>query len=287
MSRRTLSVPATVLRATSTAGGWLLRATAALTLLLCTGAGGGAATGGDPQATLSKEELVALLREIDRRQSNTGDYKAVAFIEQKERGKSDLLYEVAIYRRDADDKLLILFLKPKTEAGKGYLRIENNLFFYDPTVGKWERRTERERIGGTGSQRNDFDEPRLAEDFEPELIGVEPLGKFSTWHLKLRAKEGADVPYPVVELWIDRKTKNVLKQQERALSGRLMRTSYYPKWGRIYSESKGSYVYFPKEIRIYDEVEKGKQTRIVMRKVDLAPLDPNIFTKAWLESKSR
>ena len=236
---------------------------------------------------LTKDEMQRLLEQIDKRQRNNGDYKALAFIEQKERGKSDLLYEVAIYRRDEDDKLMLLFLKPKSEAGKGYLRIENNLFFYDPTVGKWERRTERERIGGTGSQRADFDESRLAEEFEPEFVGSEKLGKFDTYHLKLTAKEGADVAYPVVELWIDKKTGNVLKQQERALSGRLMRTSYYPKWGRLFSESKGEYVYFAKEIRIYDEVEKGKQTRIVMRKVDLSPLDPNIFTKAWLESKSR
>ncbi len=237
--------------------------------------------------TLSKEEMRRLLEEIDRRQRNNGDYKALAFIEQRERGKSDLLYEVAIYRRDRDDKLMLLFLKPKSEAGKGYLRLENNLFFYDPTVGKWERRTERERIGGTGSQRADFDESRLAEQFEPELVGSEKLGRFQTWHLKLTAKEGADVAYPIVELWVDKETGNVLKQQERALSGRLMRTSYYPKWGRVFSQSKGEDVYFPKEIRIYDEVEKGKQTRIVMRKVDLSPLDPNIFTKAYLESKSR
>ena len=34
-------------------------------------------------------------------------------------------------------------------------------------------------------------------------------------------------------------------------------------------------------------LEKDKKTTIVMQQVDLDPLDPNIFTKAWLESKSR
>ena len=79
----------------------------------------------------------------------------------------------------------------------------------------------------------------------------------------------------------------MLKRQERALSGRLMRTAYYPKWGKLYSESKGAEVYFPRQIRIYDEIEKGNQTIVVLRKVDLRPLDSNLFTKAWLESKSR
>ena len=66
-----------------------------------------------------------------------------------------------------------------------------------------------------------------------------------------------------------------------------MRTSYYPKWEKLHSPSKGADVYFPKEIRIFDEVEKGNQTLIVMQKVDLSALEANMFTKAWLESKSR
>jgi hypothetical protein len=46
-------------------------------------------------------------------------------------------------------------------------------------------------------------------------------------------------------------------------------------------------VYFPAEIRIFDEVEKGNSSLIVIKETDLRPLDANLFTKAWLESKSR
>ncbi|MFC1610575.1 outer membrane lipoprotein-sorting protein [Myxococcota bacterium] len=238
-------------------------------------------------ATLSDQEMTKILETIDERQSNSGDYKALAYIEQKERDKDDLLYEAIIYRRDDDDKLVILFTRPKAEAGKGYLRIDKNLFFYDPTVGKWERRTERERIGGTNSQRSDFDESRLAEEYTPEYVAEEKLGKFEVHHLVLNAKPGADVAYPVMHLWVDVETVNILKAQEMALSGRLMRTTYYPKWRTLFSQDKGADIYFPKEIRVFDEVEKGNSTLVVLRKVDLRPLAPNIFTKAWLESKSR
>ena len=240
-----------------------------------------------PAFAMSDAEMTKLLEQLDNRQKNSGDYKSLAFIEQKEKGKTDLVYEAVIYRRDEQDKLMIMFTRPKAEAGKGYLRIDKNLFMYDPTVGKWERRTERERIGGTNSQRSDFDESRLALEFNPKYVGEEKLGKFKVHHLKLEAKKDADVAYPVMELWVDVKTSNILKQQERALSGRLMRTSYYPKWNKLFSQSKGEDIYFPKEIRIFDEIEKGKSTLVVMRKVDLRPLDANIFTKAWLESKSR
>ena len=242
---------------------------------------------GQAFAAPTTEEMVGTLQTIDDRQTNNGDYTSLVFIEQKESGKADLVYQAVVYRRDADDKLVILFVKPQAEAGKGYLRIDDNLFFYDPTVGKWERRTERERIGGTGSNRQDFDESRLAIEYTPTFVGEEKLGNYTAQHLKLAAKPGEDVAYPVVELWVDAPTQNILKRQDFALSGKLMRTTYYPQWLKKYSESKGAEIYFPKEIRIYDEVQKGNQTTVVIQEVDLKTLDPSIFTKAWLESKSR
>lgn len=238
-------------------------------------------------AAPSAAEITRMLQTIDDRQRNSGDYKSLLYIEQKEQGKSDLVYQAVIYRRDASDKLVIMFLKPQSEAGKGYLRLDKNLFMYDPSVGRWERRTERERIGGTSSQRADFDESRLAEEYDAAYVAEEKLGNYTAHHLKLTAKSGVDVAYPVVEVWVDKATTNTLKRQEYALSGKLMRTSLYPSWVKQYSPSKGGEVYTPKEIRIYDEVQKGNDTTIVLQNVDLATLDDSIFTKAWLESKSR
>lgn len=228
-----------------------------------------------------------LLEVVDDRQRNSGDYKSLVYIQQKEKGKEDLLYEAVVYRRDEDDKLIILFAKPKSEQGKGYLRIDKNLFLYDPTVGKWERRTERDRIIGTNSRRSDFDESRLAEEYTPSYVGEEKLGNFAVHHLELKAKEGVDVAYPILHLWIDKESGNVLKRQEFALSGRLVRTTYNPQWAKLYSPSKKADVYYPKEIRIFDEIDKGNSTTILIRDVDLNSLPANIFTKAWLESKSR
>jgi Outer membrane lipoprotein-sorting protein len=236
---------------------------------------------------LTPKEMIQSLQLIDDRQFNSGDYKALAFVEQKQQGKTDLIYELLIFRRDKEDKLMMLFTKPKAEAGKGYLKVDKNLFMYDPTVGKWERRTERERIGGTDSQRSDYDESHYARDFTPSYVGVEKLGKFDVTHLRLNAKPEADVAYPVVDVWIDKATGNLLKAQQHALSGRLMRSSYYPEWRKMYSESKKDSIYFPRQIRIYDEVQKGNSTIVVLQDVELNALPVNIFTKAWLESKSR
>ena len=242
---------------------------------------------GRAHAALTTPEMVELLRHVDDRQKNNGDWRASAYLEQKEKDKVDVVYDTEYYRRSQDQKFMILFTKPKSSAGQGYLRIDKNLWFYDPSVGKWERRTERERIGGTNSRRSDFDESRLAEEYDPTDEGEEKLGAYTAHKLMLKGKAGIDLAFPMIRIWIDKATKNVLKRQEYALSGRLLRTSYYPKWKKVFSESKKADVYYPEEIRFYDEVEKANQTLVLIRAVDTHALPANLFTKAWLESKSR
>jgi outer membrane lipoprotein-sorting protein len=236
---------------------------------------------------LSDAELAALVKEVDERQRNQGDWKALCYMEQKEKGKTDVVYELLVYRRDEDDKQMFLFTKPKAEAGKGYLRIEKNLWLYDPSTGRWERRTDRERIGGTNTRRGDLDESRLVEEYDAKWEADEKLGVYAVHRVLLSAKPGVDVAFPVVRLWVDAATTNVLKRQEVALSGRLMRTAYYPRWKRIFSPSKKADVWYPEEIRMFDEIEKGSSTLILIKEIDLRPLEANLFTKAWLESRSR
>lgn len=239
------------------------------------------------QAALNKAQLLETIRTIDQRQSSLGDYRADVYLEEKTRGKTPIVQQAVVYRRSADARFIILFTKPKTMQGQGYLRIDKNLWFYDPSIGKWSRRTERERIGGTNSRRSDFDEPKMADEYDPEDGGQEKLGAFATQVITLRGKPGHDLAFPVVKLWIDKDTQNILKRQEFALSGRLLRTSYYPKWRKVFSPSKQGDVWYPEEIRIFDELEKDKSTLVMIRNVDLKPLAANQFTKAWLESKSR
>ncbi len=243
--------------------------------------------GGAQAAPLAAEALQPLLSRLDDRQRHPGDYKALIYMDQHKKGEEDLVYEAVIYRRDAEDRFMMLFSRPRTEAGKGYLKIDRNLWLYDPGVGKWERRTDREGLGGTGSKKSDFDPPRFANDFEHTYVAEEKLGRFAVHHLRLKARKGVEISYPNVDLWIDQATENVLKVQERALSGKLIRTVYYPKWKKVYSEAKKADIYYPKEIRAFDEVETGSRTTVVFKRIDLNPLPANLFTKAWLESQSR
>ena len=236
---------------------------------------------------LTKPELVEFLKAVDQRQQNQGDWRSMIYMEQKEKGKVDVAYEALVFRRSQDQKFIILFTQPKASQGQGYLRIDKNLWFYDPSVGKWERRTERERIGGTNSRRSDFDESRLAEEYDPEDNGEAKLGTYTAQVMTLHGKPDLDLAFPTIKLWVDKETKNILKREEYALSGRLLRTSFYTKWKKLYSESKKGDTWYPGEMRFYDEVEKANSTLILVKSVDMKPLEANQFTKAWLESKSR
>ena len=193
-------------------------------------------------APLTADDLQPMLQRLDDRQRHPGDYKALAFLEQKKKGEDDLVYEAVVYRRDKEDRFMMLFTRPRAEAGKGYLKIDCNLWLYDPGVGKWERRTDREGLGGTGSKRSDFDPPRFANDFEHSYVGEAKLGRFAVHHLRLKAKKGVSITYPNVDLWNAQTTENVLKVQERALSGKLslgienmLNSDYVPVLQQAYS----------------------------------------------------
>ena len=240
-----------------------------------------------PGRALTQAEALERVKLLDERTHNNGDFTGLCYLESKEKDKDDVVRELVYYRRSEGQRLLMLFTKPKAEAGKGYLRIEKNLWLYDPSTGKWERRTERERIGGSDSRRGDFDESRLAEEFDVKWEADEKLGAYGAHRLLLTAKEGVDVAYPTVKLWLDSATGNLLKRQDLALSGRLMRTALYPRWKKVWSESKKGDVWYPEQIHLYDEIEKANSTLVIIRQVDLRSLDANMFTKAWLEAKSR
>jgi hypothetical protein len=237
--------------------------------------------------TFTDAQALELVKVIDEKQKNSGDYKALAFVKETEKNKEAKLFQSIVYRRDEASQFMFIFTKPKEDAGKAYLKIDKNLWNFDPGTGKWERRTEREKFGGTNSRRSDFDEPKLSEEYDIKAEGTDKLGAYEVYKVSLKVKEGKDVSYPVIKMAIDKKDKNALKREEFSLSGKLMRTSYYPKWNKVYSESKKGDVYVPEEIRIFDELEKGNSTIIVLKDVDLKKLDDNMFTKAWIESKSK
>lgn len=237
------------------------------------------------EQAMSKDEVQALMKELDRKTQFEGDYKAVAMAHSKNREKGESVQQMAIYRRDADNRLMLLFLQPKSDAGKGYLMIDKNFFSYEPATGSWTRVSD-DRVGGSALNRANFDGFNFAERYSGEFVAYEKLGQYKTARIKLTAKDGADADEDIIEIWVETQNNNVLKQQDFALSGRLLRTTYRTNY-KQFSDGEGNSQYVPMKSIVKDEVEIGNQTTMVIEQIDTSPLTANIFTKAWLESKSR
>jgi hypothetical protein len=58
--------------------------------------------------TLTAEQVLKVLKTVDNRQRNNGDYTAQVIIDQREKDKNDLVYDATVYRRDKRDRLMIL-----------------------------------------------------------------------------------------------------------------------------------------------------------------------------------
>lgn len=237
------------------------------------------------QANLSQDQVNSLIKKIDAQTAFDSDFQATVFLQQKHREKGDRIFQAAVYRRDENNRFMMLFVKPKAEAGKGYLVIDRNLFLYSPNTGDWSRVSE-DRIEGTDTNLQDFESWNLSERYNARYMKEDRLGKIPVYHIELTAKEGQQVDVAKMELWVEQSKNHVLKVQEFALSGKLLRTTYRTKWKPI-EDTAGKTRYLPLETRVYDEVEKGNQTMMVVGGVDLSDLPENIFSKAWLESKSR
>jgi outer membrane lipoprotein-sorting protein len=239
-----------------------------------------------PAAALTQEQMVQILERLDKQSRNTTDYRAVVLAELT-RDKESTIRELQLFRRDREDKLMLLITAPKTEAGKGYLSEGTNFWVYEPALGRWERRTVREAIGGTEGRRGDFDQTRWARQYVPTYAGREKLGKFEADVIQLKVKSGEDVAYPVMKLWVDKATSNVLKREEYSESGKLLRRVLLPRWRKVRAAGSTEDFWYPEQTVIFDELERGNWTRFTVKAVDLRPLSANVFTKAWLEGKSR
>lgn len=240
------------------------------------------------QAAAPSVDPQALLKKVDDAQTRGGSFKMTFFMVNQQGDAPAIAREGSVFGMldSTDDRLVILFSKPKTEQGTGYLRIEENLWSYDASVGRWERRTERDRIAGTDSRREDFEAPELAKKYVATYEGESQLGTFKTYTLLLKVKPGVDVAFPMKRIWVAQDSCNLLKELDYSLSGKLVRSAVYPKWQKAYSEAKKGDVSYASEMR-FDDAETHGKTFVTVRSMALQKVEMNVFTKAWFEGQSR
>ncbi len=226
-------------------------------------------------------DVQLILRTIDRQTNFTDvDFSSLLSVihEDPEDGVDKSV--VQQFRRDGQDKFVMLFLEPAVKKGQGYLRIDDNLWFYDPESRKFSHSSMKEQFGGTEAKNSDFGVSRLAEDYDLQSFTEDSLGPHPVYVLELQAKN-SEVTYSRRRVWVTRERYLVLKSQDYSETGRLLRTSLYPS----YSQVGGRYV--PARLIFIDELVQGRKTSLTLSQVSLAPLPDSVFTKVYIERVNR
>ncbi len=229
-----------------------------------------------------------MLRRVDFLVSfESTDFSAEYTIVQDKPGSGRTTTVAAIFRRDKAKTFLILVMDPPADKGKGYLKIDDGLWFYDASSRKFSFTDAKERFQNSNARNSDFTHSNFSGDYRVKAAKKEMLGKFDCWVLDLEAVT-AEVPVPVVKLWIDADNL-VRKSVDFSLSGQVLRTTAIPSYQKVGNR------FVPMSMVIVDNL-RGKtvdgkfineQTRISVAKPSLDPLPDALFTKAWLEKMGR
>jgi len=190
--------------------------------------------------------------------------------------------KLAVYqfRRDREDKFVMIIEQPEVQKGQGYLRYEDNLWFYDPESRKFSHSSMKENFSGTDAKNSDFQKSSLAEDYAVETWKEDKLGSYSVYVLELEALHN-EVTYPKKKIWVTREDSLLLKTEDYSLTGRLMRTSLFPKYAKLGDSM------IPVSMIFVDELVEGRKTQISLKDLSISPLADSIFTKAYIEKVNK
>lgn len=232
-----------------------------------------------PSLSLAADpDFEAMVRQIDAIDDFSGmDFSGVFTIASEKPGEKQSLTQIRMFRRDAKEQFLILIQLPEASKGQGYLKEEDNVWFYDPTSRKFTHSSLKENLNDSEAKNADFTKRGILEDYAIEKTEAGMLGKFPVWLITLKAKTG-EAAYDRIKLQVRQDKTLILKQEDFGASGRLMRTSLFPKYAEV---GKGKF--FPSQMLIVDEINKGEKSQITMSELSIEKLPDKVFTKAFLE----
>jgi len=267
---------------------WLvvLRTLGARIVLLCIILAGTAAANAPRLAaeTISLEEGRQILSQVDSLVSyDDRDFSAEYTITDVRPGEGSSRTVTTIFRRDQIDTYTIIIMEPEADRGKGYLKIDDKLWLYDPVPRRFTVVSAKDRFQNTNARNSDFTRSTLARDYRIVGRSVEQLGSYKTDVYDLEAVTD-EVTFPIMKIWIDQDYL-VRKFEDYSLSGQHMRTTAIPRYKAIEN------AYVPIQIVIQDELRgreingvfQYQRTLITAAKASFQPLPDMVFTRTYIE----
>ncbi|HEQ71939.1 MAG TPA: outer membrane lipoprotein-sorting protein [Spirochaetia bacterium] len=225
---------------------------------------------------------VRIIEAFERKLNLEGfDITADFTLVQKRPREADRVLRIEIYRRDAAELFTIIFTYPDSETGKGYLRQSDDLYLYLPATREFVYRNRKDDIGSTDVRTDIFGRLTNLEKFRAADAGTATVSQWECDVVRLDAKV-LDVTFPI-QKWYIRKTDGLpVKVENFSASETLLRTFYYVDFREL---AAGKYI-FTRFLAV-NHLEEGQRTLITIDNIRTTRIDDYVFTKAYLERRSR
>ena len=236
---------------------------------------------------LAAPDANAILKFLELNEQLRDDMHAQVSLTETRSGQGAKAMRCEYYRRDSDKSFVILMTAPESDRGNGYLRQGEHFWMYRRNTRTFQHVNRDESIGGSDAHGQDFESRPLTRMYAAakdahgrELLRADTVGGLPCWRLEVRAIV-SDVDYPHKIFWVRQSDLLLAKDQSFSSGGTLMHTGYYTKYQPVAGRQ------IPTRQVHVDEVEKGNRTLVDLADIQVGRQDPQIFTKAWLESRSK
>lgn len=176
------------------------------------------------------------------------------------------------------DYALTLITAPAKEKGQTFLKRQNEMWSWNPTIGRLIKLPPSMMSQGwMGSDYTNDDilkESSVVNDYTHEIVGEEEINGRLCYKIKMVAKENADVVWGHQIRWIDKKDFLFMKSELYDEDGYLVRT----ETGKDIKEMDGRMI--PTRIELVPADEEGQMTVIEIKQIDFnKPINDSFFSQ--------
>lgn len=178
------------------------------------------------------------------------------------------------------DKSFTEYLAPAREKGTKMLKIEDQLWMYNPQSDRTIRISghmlRQSLMGSDLSYEDMMEDRRLTEMYTADILGEELIDEHDCWIVELTAKVD-DLAYHSQKLWVDKEYMVSRKQQLFAKSGKMLKVVELSELFRVEDR------WYPKRMVFQDVLSRGKGTEFIVESVKFdVKISDHIFSKASL-----
>lgn len=176
------------------------------------------------------------------------------------------------------DKAYAEFTYPKRDKGVKYLKIDNNLWMYMPSVEKVIKiaghMLRKSMMGSDMSYEDSMESDSLVKKYKATIVGSEKINGHPCYVVELTAKV-KDVYYYKRKIWIDKVRYIGLREELFAKSGKLLKTTEISKVANL-----GNGRYYPTFMTMRNKLQKNTRTDFIIDEIKLnIKLPAGIFSQ--------